>query len=196
MQNDMYMDIKLHLTPGLGGPPACDDFDVAGFRRQFPSLPSLAYFNSGSYGLLSERVRDAFQFYLQSRIKRGADWSGWIGALEELRATIATLLEVDGDEIAITGSASAGINALASALAFRPGKDAVLVSDFEFPPSAQIWHAQAPAGARIVQVPEDGEGRLPLAHFAERLGSHTAPARAADRRGGKECVITCSTGWS
>src|SRR3546814_4805695 len=69
---------------------------------------------------------------------------------------------------------------------FRPGKDAVLVSDFEFPTSAQIWHAQAPAGARIVHVPEDGEGRI-------RSEEHTSELQSLMRSSYAVCCLIKKT---
>jgi hypothetical protein len=55
---------------------------------------------------------------------------------------VAGLLNADADEIAVTTSASAGINSLASALDFSDLRNYVRVSNLEFPTGAQIWHAQ------------------------------------------------------
>ena len=143
-------------------------------RARFASLPRLVYLSSGSYGLLADSVSAAFSSYLDRRIERGADWDGWVGALEGVRARMATLLSVDGDEIAITGSASAGLSALAGAMDFAGPRNRVLVSNFEFPTSGQIWHAQARAGAEIVHVPESEDGIIPLDHFARLIDERTA----------------------
>ena len=149
-------------------------FDAGELRAQFRSLPSLVYLNSGSYGLLADSVATAFQTYLQTRIDRGADWGGWVGELETVRTLMARLLAVDVDEVAITGSASAGINAVASAFDFGGSRNKVLVSNFEFPTSAQIWHAQERAGARIVHVPECEDGIIPPEHFERLIDERTA----------------------
>lgn len=149
-------------------------FDVGELRAQFRSLPSLVYLNSGSYGLLADSVAAAFQAYLQTRIDRGADWGAWAGELETVRMLMAQLLAVDVDEVAITGSASAGINAVASALDFGGARNKVLVSNFEFPTSAQIWHAQERAGAHIVHVPEDKGSIIPPEHFERLIDEQTA----------------------
>ena len=58
-------------------------------------------------------------------------------------------------EIAVMPSASAGINAVASALRYDGSRTHVVIGDFEFPTMAQIWLAQErarrdhPACARI-----------------------------------------------
>lgn len=149
-------------------------FNVDDFRANFPSLPRLTYLNSGSYGLLAHRVREALNGYMDRRVEVGADWGGWVGTLEDVRGRMAALLAVDADEIAITGSASAGLNALASAFDFRSGRNRIVVSNFEFPTSAQIWHAQEAGGAELVHVPEGEEARLPLEHFERVIDERTA----------------------
>ncbi|HWU01775.1 MAG TPA: aminotransferase class V-fold PLP-dependent enzyme [Novosphingobium sp.] len=148
-------------------------FDLDLLRARFPSLPRLTYFNSGSYGLLAREVRAAFDTYLDRREEVGADWGGWVIALEQAREKVARLLSVSGDEVAITASASAGINAVASALDYA-ARPKVIVSNFEFPSGAQIWHAQERAGAQVVHVPESEDGLIPLDHFLREIDASTA----------------------
>lgn len=148
-------------------------FDVERLRERFPTLARKTYLNSGSYGLLSLDVRQAFEQYLDSREELGSDWPGWMQQHEALRTRVATLLNAGTDEIAITASASAGINAIASALDFDGPRNKVVASDFEFPTSGQIWHAQERRGARVVHVPEDSQGFIPLEHFERAIDEQT-----------------------
>ena len=148
-------------------------FDVERLRERFPTLAHKTYLNSGSYGLLSLEVRQAFEQYLTGREERGSDWPGWMQRYEALRARVAKLLNAGDDEIAITASASAGINSLASALDFTGPRNKVVASDFEFPTSGQIWHAQERRGARIVHVAEDSQGNIPLGHFERAIDAQT-----------------------
>ena len=162
--------------------------DLDAIRARFASLPDLAYFSSGSYGLLADSVRAAMVQYLDDRVASGADWGEWVGRLEQVRGQVATLFGVDADEIAITGSASAGINALASAFDYAGPRNKVVLSNFEFPTSAQIWHAQETAGARIVHVAEAPEGIIPLAAFEQAIDDETAVVAISHicyRHGGK-----------
>lgn len=148
-------------------------FDVERLRERFPTLARKTYLNSGSYGLLSVDVRRAFEDYLDIREERGSDWPGWMAQQEALRTRVAKLLNAGEDEIAITASASAGINAIASALDFESPRNKVVASDFEFPTSGQIWHAQETRGARVVHVPEDAEAYIPLSHFEKLIDEQT-----------------------
>lgn len=148
--------------------------DLKAVRAQFASLPELAYFSSGSYGLLADSVREAFNRYLDDRVAKGADWGGWVDRLEVVREQMARIFAVDSDEIAITGSASAGINAVASALDFSRGRNRIVLSNFEFPTGAQIWHAQEQAGAEVVHVPETGQGIVDIEGFRAAIDERTA----------------------
>lgn len=162
--------------------------DLDAIRARFASLPDLAYFSSGSYGLLADSVRAAMLRYLDDRVASGADWGAWVGRLEQVRGQMAALYGVDADEMAITASASAGLNALASAFDFTGPRNKVVLSNFEFPTSAQIWHAQEAAGARIVHVAEAPEGIIPLDAFEQAIDDQTAVVALSHvcyRHGGK-----------
>jgi selenocysteine lyase/cysteine desulfurase len=147
--------------------------DFAALRRRFPVLERKTYLNSGSYCALADTVRDAFNAYMDDRLAVGANWDAWIAKNEAVRAAMARVLRVTPDEIAVTASASAGINALASALDFSGPRRKVVISDFEFPTNAQIWHAQERFGAEVVHVPAAGDGYIPLEHFARLIDERT-----------------------
>jgi selenocysteine lyase/cysteine desulfurase len=147
--------------------------DFEALRRRFPLLERKTYLNSGSYCALADTVRDAFNDYMEDRLAVGADWDVWVAKNEAVRAAMAAVLRVSADEIAVTGSASAGINALASALDFSGPRRKVVISDFEFPTNAQIWHAQEPLGAQVVHVPRASDGYIPLESFARVIDERT-----------------------
>jgi selenocysteine lyase/cysteine desulfurase len=147
--------------------------DFKALRREFPLLERKTYLNSGSYCALATSVRAAFEAYLDDRLEVGANWDVWVMKNEAVRAAIARLLGAQADEIAVTASASAGINSLASALDFSGRRRKVVVSDFEFPTNAQIWHAQEVRGARVVHVPVASDGYIALEHFAAVIDDET-----------------------
>ena len=162
--------------------------NCAPLRDRFSSLPKLAYLNSGSYGLLADSVRAAIHEYMDLRISAGADWDAWVARSFALAAKIARLIGAVDDEIAITASASSGINSVASAMNFTGERNRIVISNYEFPTSAQIWHAQAPRGAVAVHVAEDDDGRIPLEHFEAAIDDRTrivALSRVCYRHGGR-----------
>jgi selenocysteine lyase/cysteine desulfurase len=147
--------------------------DFAALRRRFPVLERKTYLNSGSYCALADTVRDAFNAYMDDRLAVGANWDVWVAKNEAVRAAMADILRVTPDEIAVTASASAGINALASAFDFTGPRRKVVVSDFEFPTNAQIWHAQESRGAQVVHVPPAADGYIPVENFARLIDDRT-----------------------
>ena len=147
--------------------------DFEALRRRFPVLERKTYLNSGSYCALADSVRDAFNAYMDDRLAVGANWDVWVMKNEAVRTAMARVLRVTPDEIAVTTSASAGINALASALDFSGPRRKVVISDFEFPTNAQIWHAQERLGAEVVHVPPAKDGYIPLESFARLIDDRT-----------------------
>lgn len=152
------------------------DFSEAGFsdvRGRFPALKTLTYLNSGSYGLLAEDVRDAIADYIDLRISKGADWDEWVERSFRVGGMMAQLMNAGPDEVAVTASASSGINAVASALDFSGEKNRVVLSNYEFPTSGQIWHAQEPRGAVVEHVGAYEEGAIPVEAFAQAIDDRT-----------------------
>jgi selenocysteine lyase/cysteine desulfurase len=147
--------------------------NFAALRREFPVLERKTYLNSGSYCALANEVRAAFDAYLDDRLRVGADWDLWVAKNESVRSLVAALIGAAPDEIAITASVSAGLNSLASALDFSGPRNKIVISDFEFPTAAQIWHAQEPRGARVVHVPRDADGYIPASAFAQAIDEKT-----------------------
>lgn len=146
--------------------------DWRAVRARFPLLANHGFVNSCSYGLLSTDVEAAFGRYLADRHEHGSHWEYWVGRYEALRGDFASLLGCDADEIAVTASASAGINAVASAMRFDSDRDTVVTTGLEFPTNGQIWHAQASRGARIVQV-DDGGGASTLERLEAAIDERT-----------------------
>lgn len=142
-------------------------------RSRFPVLERKTYLNSGSYCALADTVKAAINNYMDDRLLVGANWDVWVMKNESVRSLTAQVLRAAPDEIAVTASASAGINALASAFDFTGKRNKVVISDFEFPTNAQIWHAQEPRGARVVHVHRDANGYIPLEHFEKAIDEET-----------------------
>ena len=147
--------------------------DFEALRKEFPVLERKTYLNSGSYCALANEVKSAFEAYMEDRLLVGANWDVWVAKNESVRALVAQLLNAMPDEIAVTASVSAGLNALASALDFSGLRNKVVISDFEFPTNAQIWHAQEPRGAKVAHVPRAADGYIPLEHFERAIDERT-----------------------
>lgn len=141
-------------------------------RERFPVLGRKAYLNSCSCGALATDVSAALQNYIEDRLEKGTDWDYWVARNTATREAVADFLGAKAGEVAITASASAGINSIASALSFSNSRRKVVISDFEFPTNAQIWYAQVPRGAEIVRVKEE-DGYIPVERFEEAIDEET-----------------------
>ena len=89
-------------------------------RHRFPLLEHQVYLNSCSQGVLSDAVREAYASYLRDWDEKGAPWEYWMERTESARTSFAGLVGADNDEIAVTASVSAGVNAIATDPAGAP----------------------------------------------------------------------------
>ncbi len=160
------MSTRLDIKPSTAEP------DWAAIRSRFPVLEKKTYLNSCAYGALATDVMVALQQYMNDRLEKGTDWDYWVARNESVRTAVADFLRANTDEVAVTASASAGINSVASALNFEQARNKVVISDFEFPTNAQIWYAQELRGARVVRVPEK-DGYIPVEHFETAIDEDT-----------------------
>ena len=124
---------------------------MADFRKHFPVLSEKIYLNSCSQGALSQEVEEGMLQYLRSWHTHGSPWDIWVEQYEAGRRQFAQLIGAEPEEVAIVASASAGVNALASALSFKQ-RSKVVLGEFEFPTMGHIWLAQRPRGADVVFV--------------------------------------------
>jgi selenocysteine lyase/cysteine desulfurase len=141
-------------------------------RDQFPIFQHKTYLNSCSQGALSLDVRRAYDAYLAGWDEQGSPWELWVERQEAARQAFAGLVNADPKEIAVATSVSAALSALVSALDFSGERKRIVLSDFEFPTIAQIWHAQERRGAKVVHVPAAGN-IIPTERFEEAIDERT-----------------------
>jgi selenocysteine lyase/cysteine desulfurase len=147
------------------------------FRSRFPIFRNRVYVNSCSQGALSTDVEAAMHAYAESWHDGGSPWELWVEKVEQLRTRFAAAIGADRDEIAIMPSASAGINAIASALSFGDGtrmdkRSHVVLGEFEFPTMAQVWLAQQRRGATIRWARATGD-RLDIGAYDRVIDGRT-----------------------
>jgi selenocysteine lyase/cysteine desulfurase len=143
-------------------------------RSHFPVLASRTYLNSGSYGAMCLEVKAAIEEYIDTRMTVGSDWEHWVEKLEEARALLARLMGCGPDEMSVSTSVSESVNSLVSALDFSGRRNGIVVTDFDFPTTSQIWLAQARRGARITRAAADESGtRIRLEQFERLIDERT-----------------------
>jgi selenocysteine lyase/cysteine desulfurase len=166
----------------------------AEFRSRFPIFGRRIYVNSCSQGALATDVEQAMGEYLASWHEGGSPWEMWVDQVEALRTAFAASIGAGRDEIAVMPSASAGINAVASALDFRGPRSHVAMGEFEFPTMAQVWLAQERRGATIRWARAAGD-RLETDAYAAMVDERTliVPATHVCFRNGHKTDIAALT---
>lgn len=144
------------------------------YRHLFPVLEKVTYLNSCSQGALAVPVRNALDEYLDGMYEKGSLWDQWIMHLEELRDLVASTFGTKRTNVAITTTASAGVNSVLSAFDFSGKKKRIVTTDLEFPTIGQILHAQEIHGAEVVHVKSNQEGLLDLEEFESALDERVA----------------------
>jgi len=164
---------QLYFTPPERGIKVATDVSEK-YRHLFPVLEKVTYVNACSQGALAIPVRDALNEYLDGMYERGSLWDQWVMKQEELRALTAKAFSTKPENVAITSSASAGINSVLSSFDFSKGKNKIVTTDLEFPTMGQILHAQERRGAKVVHVPSEPDNTLDLSKLEAALTSDVA----------------------
>lgn len=167
---------------------------VEQFRERFPIFRHRCYVNSCSQGALATDVEAAMHAWLHSWHEHGSPWETWVETVETLRTEFAASIGAGREEIAIVPSATAGINAIASALDFGQARREVVLGEFEFPTMAHPWLAHARRGADIRWARASGDA-LPIDAYEAVVSERTliVPATHVCFRNGHRTDIRALT---
>ena len=144
---------------------------ILAIRSRFPIFRNKVYLNSCSQGALSDAVEDGLREYVASWHELGSPWDLWVERYEAARSQFAGFIGATPDEVAVVPYASAGINSVASALAFDQRRKVVL-GEFEFPTMGHIWLAQQKRGAQVEFVPASGDA-IPMEGYERAIDHKT-----------------------
>jgi len=149
--------------------------DIASkYRHLFPVFEKVTYLNSCSQGALAIPVRDALNDYFDGMYERGSLWDQWVMKQHELRQLVAKAFSTAPTNVAITTTASAGINSVISSFDFSGKRNRIVTTDLEFPTLGQIVHAQERRGAEIVHIASEPDGTLDLTKLEAALDGRVA----------------------
>ena len=132
--------------------------DAAKLRAEFPVFARRLYLNTGTDGPIPARGVEAARRDMQRVLEHGragkGHWEGIKALRGDLRARIARLMGCDTPEVALTGSATDGINTAIHALGLGRG-DEVLTTDEEHPGILAPLGLARRRGVRVRVVPWD-----------------------------------------
>jgi L-cysteine/cystine lyase len=132
--------------------------DVEAFRAEFPVFERRVYMNTGTDGPIPARGFEAARAEMQRVLEQGRagkeHWESVKAQRTGLRERIARLMGCEPGEVALTGSATDGINTALTALNLGPG-DEVLTTDEEHPGILAPLGLAQRRGVRVRVLPWD-----------------------------------------
>jgi L-cysteine/cystine lyase len=156
---DMTLELSVAASPAGSGRDRDSEANARALRAEFPIFEHFLYLNAGMEGPVPSRAVTAAQGQFEIELLRGRSDNVWWGTLavfaSRLREGYARFLACSPDDVALTRSATAGVNVVLGGLRFAAG-DEVLTTDEEFPgvyaPLAALRERQ---GCRIRVAPFD-----------------------------------------
>lgn len=132
------------------------------FRSLFPGAQQQVYLNIAAKGLVATTVRDVVRAYMDEQVAGTSDKDLLRARVDETRASFATTIGADADEIAITKNVSEGLNLFAASLDWKAGDNVVVCPELEHPNNIYLWYNLGRRhGVEVRAVPAE-EGTMPV----------------------------------
>ena len=155
------------MTDSPTDPPATP----ADLRADTPALQETAYMNFGAHGPSPRAVVEAAEAFLRRHEYDASaqhdPYEVAFDTYDRTRERIADFVGADADEVALTESTTAGINAVATAVDWQPG-DVVVRTDLEHPAGVLPWQRLEREGVEV-RVVETEDGRIDRDAFADAV---------------------------
>jgi selenocysteine lyase/cysteine desulfurase len=171
-------------------------------RQRFPVTERFAYLNSAAAGPVSAASQAAAAGYYEKMMRDGdVHWNRWLADREAVRHKIASFINADPEEIALTTNTSQGMNVIVDAL---EGRGEVISSELEFPVTTVPWmHRRIPvhrlpaiAGeVRIEEIEsamQHATGIIALSHVEFSNGFRIDPEAVGAVKGNHAFVLNAS----
>ena len=133
-------------------PTASDDSFWTEVRQYFQLDTEVVNLNNGAVGSQPLAVQQAhIDMYRKSNLAPSHFmWKEVDGQREELRETLAALMDCEAEELAINRNTTEGLNTLIFGLELKPG-DEVVVSDFDYPYALNAWKQRAKRDGIVIR---------------------------------------------
>jgi cysteine desulfurase/selenocysteine lyase len=145
--------------------------NLTDLRGDTPALHEDVYMNFGAHGPSPRFVVEAAEAFVRSHeyeaSARQDPYETAFDTYDQIRERVADFVGADTDEIALTESTTAGVNAIAGAIDWQPG-DTVVRTDLEHPAGILPWQRLEQEGVDVRVVETEG-GRIDPDTFAEAV---------------------------
>ncbi|MFC7095858.1 aminotransferase class V-fold PLP-dependent enzyme [Halobaculum marinum] len=140
-------------------------------RADVPALQEGVYLNHGAHGPSPRYVVDAATAFLRDHEYdvpvHGDPYERAFAEFDRTRERVASFVGADPDEIALTESTTAGINAIAGSLDWGPG-DVVVRTDLEHPAGVLPWERLEAEGVEV-RVLGTENGRVDIDAYTDAV---------------------------
>ena len=147
--------------------------DIGEVRKLFPATERWTYMNVAVRGLLSTRVREAVDTYIDSHQYGTWQKDAELAMIERTRESFAKLVNAEPDEVAFTKNASEGLSSIAAALPWEPNDNVVYCPELEHPNNVYPWLNLNKRLGVETRSAEPDEGRLPPERIVELMDEST-----------------------
>lgn len=145
--------------------------DFAALRDEFPVTRGWTYLDLANKAPLPQCAQDAVPEFLREMNELGAREAFSKLRVEEIRASLASLLGVAPGTIAFIKNTSEGMNIAAQALDLKAG-DNVIQAEMDHPNQVYAWRRLEERGVELKWV-RNGEGYPPVEAFVEAMDGRT-----------------------
>ena len=128
-------------------------------RREFPICARKIYCAHAADAPLPRRVADAMHESIERAAIDARNYENELIRIEETRAAIARLLDVQADEISFTGPTASGLNTIANGLDWAKGDEVVCYLD-DYPTNVYPWLALERHGVKPVLLETECIGEI------------------------------------
>ncbi|MSP49135.1 MAG: aminotransferase class V-fold PLP-dependent enzyme [Alphaproteobacteria bacterium] len=145
---------------------------LAEARDQFPAAQRWTYVNVPSRGVISKASRAAIDDVADAQLSGEEIKDEYGPALQRVRASFAKLIGAKPHEIAVTKNVSEGLNAIGTAMDWKPGDNVVLCTELEHPNNVYLWMNLAARGVEVRGV-KSRDGMIDAATIAAAIDKRT-----------------------
>lgn len=142
-------------------------------KEQYPLTEKYAYLDTASTGMLSTRTRNALVDYIDYRYENGLTLGefgqNWKHA-DEMRSTIAKVINADPEEIFYSDSTSGTLNVFSAGIEL-PENANVVTSGQSFPSTVFNWKNRV--GSENVRIAAPENGAMPVERLFELVDENT-----------------------
>lgn len=142
-------------------------------RALFPGASERTYLNIAAKGLVPTTVRDVVRDFLDASVAGTMDKDVLRQQVDETRATFASLIGADADEVAITKNVSEGLNLFAASLVWAEGDNVVVCPDLEHPNNIYLWYNLERRYGVEVRAIAPVDGRMPVEGMIAAMDDRT-----------------------